>query len=208
MEPEVRRWTDGDAERSLLVWRLPAPRVVIASAPLGGGIGLRNWLLNTQVARGYDRDDPAEHLAELARDVGLTGPGTAFMTAVDVATVTTADDGEVQAWATVGIDRPSWAAAPDEVAWRAPVPGTVNIVVDVPVRLSDAALVNAVATATEAKAQAMADAGLAGTGTPTDAIAVVCPPDGPTEPYGGPRSRWGARLARAVHRAVLTGIPA
>ena len=29
------------------------------------------------------------------------------------------------------------------------------------------------------------------------------PADGPAEAYGGPRSRWGARLARAVHAAVL-----
>jgi adenosylcobinamide amidohydrolase len=64
--------------------------------------------------------------------------------------------------------------------------------------------VNAVATATEAKVQAMIEAGVPGTGTASDAIAVCCPPGG-REPYGGPRSEWGARLARAVHAAVATG---
>ena len=34
---------------------------------------------------------------------------------------------------------------------------------------------------------------------------VVCCPMGGVEPYGGPRSRWGARLARAVHDAVASG---
>ncbi len=72
-------------------------------------------------------------------------------------------------------------------------------------RLSDAALVNAVATITEAKAQALWELGLAATGTATDAVTVLCPVDGPAEPYGGPLSAWGAPLARAAHRAVREG---
>jgi adenosylcobinamide amidohydrolase len=91
------------------------------------------------------------------------------------------------------------------VVERRPPVGTVNVVVEVPQRLSDAALVNAVATVTEAKAQAIAGLGLAATGTPTDAVCVLCPPHGPVAVYGGPRSRWGAPLARAVHRAVIEG---
>jgi adenosylcobinamide amidohydrolase len=49
------------------------------------------------------------------------------------------------------------------------------------------------------------EAGCAGTGTPSDAVTVVCPSAGPTEPFAGPRSPWGARLARAVHTAVHAG---
>jgi adenosylcobinamide amidohydrolase len=78
-------------------------------------------------------------------------------------------------------------------------------VIGVPQRLSDGALINAVATATEAKAQALAELGLTATGTATDAVCVLCPLTGPVAAYGGPRSRWGAPLARAVHRAVLDG---
>jgi len=84
-------------------------------------------------------------------------------------------------------------------------PGTVNLVIVVPARLGDAALVNAVGTATEAKAQALWELGLHATGTASDAVSVLCPTDGVAEPYGGPRSLWGARLARAVHVAVLRG---
>jgi adenosylcobinamide amidohydrolase len=124
---------------------------------------------------------------------------------VDVAEVVRASDGDVVVWATVGLGQPELAAAPR------PGPssrvGTVNLVVHVPARLGDAALVNAVATATEAKVQAIVELGLAATGTATDAVTVLCAPDGPAEAYGGPRSRWGARLARAVHRAVLAGGP-
>ncbi|WP_203857688.1 adenosylcobinamide amidohydrolase, partial [Plantactinospora mayteni] len=99
---------------------------------------------------------------------------------------------------------PGSASASASVGRVNPV-GTVNIVALLPERLGDAALVNAVATITEAKAQALRELGLPGTGTATDAVTVLCPPDGPAAPYGGPRSRWGAPLARAARRAVRAG---
>jgi adenosylcobinamide amidohydrolase len=125
-----------------------------------------------------------------------------MLTAVDVRGVRISSEDGVMAAATVGITHPAWAAAVDEPAG---VAGTVNIVAAVSRRLSRAALVNAVMTVTEAKSQALWDAGVAGTGTPSDALAVLCVPSGPAETFGGPRSRWGSRLARAVHRAVLDG---
>ena len=76
-----------------------------------------------------------------------------------------------------------------------------------PERLSDAALLNALCTATEAKAQALFETGVPGTGTASDALAILCPADGPAHRFGGPRSTWGARLARAVHSAVVEGCP-
>jgi adenosylcobinamide amidohydrolase len=96
----------------------------------------------------------------------------------------------------------------------APVPpasgrvGTVNLVGYVPVRLSEAALVNAVATMAEAKAQALWELGIQATGTATDASCLLCPVDGPDRvetAYGGPRSLWGARIARAVRQAIHSG---
>ena len=74
-----------------------------------------------------------------------------------------------------------------------------------PERLTEAALVNAVATVAEAKAQALFELGVPGTGTATDATCVVCPTDARLHRFGGPRSVWGARLARAVHAAVVAG---
>ena len=62
---------------------------------------------------------------------------------------------------------------------------------------------NAVATATEAKVQALL-VPASPAPAPPDAIVVCCPLGG-TEPFGGPRSPWGARLARAVHAAVAEG---
>lgn len=74
--------------------------------------------------------------------------------------------------------------------------------------MTDAALVNVVATATEAKAQALWEHGFEATGTASDAlfVASVTPdPDVVAEQFGGPRSAWGARLARAVRTAVFEG---
>jgi adenosylcobinamide amidohydrolase len=113
-------------------------------------------------------------------------------------------DNGVSALATVGLGHPTLAAAPPE-AHAPSLVGTINIVVFLPERLSDGALVNAVATATEAKAQAVAELGINATGTATDALCLACPDEGGSHSFGGPRSVWGSRLARAVHTAVLAG---
>lgn len=189
----------------VLVWRLPVPMLTISSAPLGGGLGERRWVINATVPNGYDRDDPDTHLTEIAGSLGLDGQGTGFLTAVDVRTVVHREDSGVHAAVTTGIGaHPTWAAAPAAAAAE-PV-GTINAVCFLPVRMSDAALVNAVATVAEAKAQALWETGVPGTGTSTDATALLCPVDGEPEPYGGPRSRIGSALARAVHSSVRAAL--
>ena len=67
------------------------------------------------------------------------------------------------------------------------------------------ALVNAISTATEAKCQALFEAGIPATGTASDAVSLFCPTMGDVESFAGPRSPWGARIARAVHQTVLSG---
>lgn len=186
------------------MWRLAARSRVASTASCGGGLGLRSWVINAQVARDYARVDLDRHGAELAGGAALAGDGVVMFTAAHVRGVRRADDGGVRVDVTVGITHPTWAAdASDESV--APVPGTINIVAQLPVRLTDAALLNALCTVTEAKTQALLTAGIPGTGTPSDAVTVICPPDGPAEPFAGPRSEWGARLARAVHDAVAAG---
>jgi len=78
----------------------------------------------------------------------------------------------------------------------------VNVVAFLPVRHTDAALANMLCTVTEAKVQAFLDGGVPGTGTASDAVTVLCPPSGPAEPFGGPRSEFGARVARATYAAL------
>ncbi|MFD6192418.1 adenosylcobinamide amidohydrolase [Streptomyces sp. NPDC060275] len=206
----LTRVEDGERLHALL-WRPGPGWRMVSSAVLGGGTGERAWVLNAQVAHGYRRTDPARHLADLARAAGARGPGVGLMTAADVSAHGRARDGGAEAVATAGISVRGWAAAPDEGAAGTVPPGTINIVAALPVALSDAALVNAVMTATEAKVQALLDAGLDCSGTPTDAVCVAArTPGGGAEvhAFAGPRSEWGARLARAVHRAVRAALPA
>ncbi|MBT8225121.1 MAG: adenosylcobinamide amidohydrolase [Dactylosporangium sp.] len=188
----------------LLLWRLPDPLCAISSAPAGGGIGLRTWVMNATVPMTYANTDPEAHLGELAARRGLAGAGVGMLTGVDVADRVVASDGGVVVTATVGIGTPTWAADDCGVGVAGGI-GTINVVVVVPVRLTEAALVNVVSTVAEAKAQALWSLGVEGTGTATDAVCVLCPPAGRSECFGGPRSRWGSRVARAVHAALLDG---
>jgi adenosylcobinamide amidohydrolase len=199
-------WRAEDGQRlPLALWHPGPGHRMISTGVLGGGLGAREWVLNAQVPAAYARTDPAEHLRELTRDLGLTGPGVGLLTAAEVTGLVQREDEGVQAAATVGLQVPTWAAAPP----GHPDPdlaGTINVIVVLPVPLTDAAFVNAVVTATEAKTQAVLDAGFAATGTATDALCVAAPIDTKREQeFTGPRSVWGARIARAVHAAVRTG---
>jgi adenosylcobinamide amidohydrolase len=202
------RQEDG-AALPVAVWRAGRDCRMIASGVAGGGLGQRQWVLNAQVAPAYSRVDPAVHVAELAVGLGLEGAGVGLLTAASVTAVAESEEAGVRAAATVGLRIPTWAAAPAGSADRelAPIwrPGTINIVVSVPVALADAAFVNAVITATEAKTQALFDAGVRATGTASDAICVAAPAAGEPEDFAGPRSPWGARIARVVHAAVHAG---
>ncbi|MDF5755708.1 adenosylcobinamide amidohydrolase [Spongiactinospora sp. TRM90649] len=219
--PVLSRRTEDGEPLGALLWEFGPGWRMISSAMLGGGIGPREWVLNAQVVAGYARMDPVEHLTGLAPP---GTPGVGMMTAAHVERYALCEDGGVRAVATVGLRVPTWAAAPADVpdlelapmvgGGGAPAPGTINIVVAVPAPMTDAALVNAVMTVTEAKTQALAEVGFPGTGTASDAVCVgVRDPGAPArhdspgaeELFGGPRSHWGARVARAVHAAVRRG---
>lgn len=191
----------------LLLWQFDTPMQVASTAAVGGGIGLKDWVLNVGVSSGYARIDPDRHIAELAAQLGLDGDGVGMLTAADVTHVQWADDGGATVEATVGLSHPTWAAAPDEGVDDIDLVGTVNVVGFIPARLDDAGLLNALCTITEAKSQAFAGAGIDGSGTPTDAVTLVCPAGPPTARFGGPRSRWGSRLARAAYAAITLGCP-
>lgn len=199
-----------DHVRAALVWDFPATVAALSSAPVGGGAAALDWVVNIGVTGGYTRTDLDDHVGELARRLGLRGAGAALLTAADVGRVVRTDDDEVVVDATVGVTKPTWAADVDGAhgqrsgtGWE---PGTINVVVQLPVALSAAAAVNAVMTATEAKAQALFEAGVPGTGTASDAVLVCWPAILPAERFAGPRSTWGARIARAVHAAVVEGL--
>ncbi len=206
VEPELMHRSEEGREFPLHVWRFDHPLRAVASGPLGGGLGDRHWVINASVHKGYSRRDPHTHLAGLAADLRLSGPGVGLLTAVNVSDAVATEDVGVRVVATVGLGYPKWAAAAPEADAHEERVGTINIVAIVPALLTDAALVNAVATVTEAKVQALCERGVEATGTASDALFVGCVPTGIAEPFGGPRSTWGSRLARAVYDAVNVGI--
>lgn len=192
----------------MLAWRFATPVQALSTAPVGGGSALLDWLVNIEVESAYARCDLAVHVAEVADRLGLHGAGAGLLTAAPVGRFCSAEDGGALVQATVGVTRPTWAAGPDGSWSPSEVgrPGTINTVVQLPVALAPAAAVNAVVTATEAKAQALLEAGVPGTGTASDAVVVLWPAAGAPEAFCGPRSVWGARLARAVHAATTAGL--
>jgi adenosylcobinamide hydrolase len=200
--PALSEWSH-KVGSDLALWQFPAPRLAIASAPLGGGCGLRSWVMNAQVPLDYARTDPDVHLQELAAEAGLRGRGVAMMTAASVRDVVCREEEGVMAAATVGLSKPTLAASWDEDLSPFEV-GTINLVVQVPVSLSAGALVNAVVTATEAKTQGLLELGIKATGTASDAICVLCPPEGEEAVFAGPRSPWGSRIARAVYQCMIS----
>ncbi|MCY3925088.1 MAG: adenosylcobinamide amidohydrolase [bacterium] len=212
------------APRGVLVWRWPATVGAISSAAVGGGSSRPGWVINVGVDSGYGRTDLAGHAAEVAAGLDLPGRGVALFTAASVNRPARSAAGGVTVHATVGVSHPTWAAAPEAGDGSAevlipegsrpdpgpavpPTPGTINLVIQVPVSLAGGAAVNAVITATEAKTQALVEAGVDGTGTATDAVVVAWPSStGHSEHFAGPRSPWGERIARCVHAAVREGL--
>jgi adenosylcobinamide hydrolase len=210
VQPSITDLPASAGARAVCSWVFDSPRAALSSAPVGGGSAAIDWLLNIGVTDGYDRTDLGDHARDIASRSGLAGTGAAMLTAFDVHRIVRAGEGDVVVDATVGVDKPTWAAGADgahgrrvQGRWE---PGTINIVVQLPVALSPAAAVNAVMTVTEAKAQALFEAGVPGTGTASDAVTVVWPATVPAEDFAGPRSAWGARVARAVHAAVRDGL--
>lgn len=104
-----------DAARAL-VWDVPEAWVALGSASVGGGLVRPRWVTNLMVDDGFDRVDLEAYADERAGELGLTGPGTTLLTAADVRQVEHAEVEGVRCWATVGVTKPTWAAAP---AWAA-----------------------------------------------------------------------------------------
>ena len=222
VEP-VLRVTDA-APRGVLVWHWPEAVEALSSAAVGGGLSRPGWVVNIGVDSDYRRTDLAGHAAEVAADLDLPGQGVALFTAADVNRPTRRAGDGVTVHATVGVSHPIWAAAPGVDDGRpevpapeearpdlgragSPTPGTINLVIQVPVALGGGAAVNAVITATEAKTQALIEAGIDGTGTATDAVVVVWSSAAEhAERFTGPRSLWGERIARCVHAAMREGL--
>jgi len=204
-EPVLLELSTPDAVRAL-VWRFDHPMRMVSSASVGEGVGVVDWVCNVQVPLDFERIDLDAFVGEVVVELGLVGAGVGLLTATGIEGWERACDGGVTVDATIGVSKPTWAAASDTgfTPWR---PGTINVVAQLPVAMTDTALVGAVVTITEAKVQALHTGGVPGTGTASDAVVVLAPTGNSIgsdarSRFAGPRSEVGARLARATFEVV------
>ncbi|AHD07003.1 adenosylcobinamide amidohydrolase [Paenibacillus larvae] len=172
-----------------LYWESESPMRSLSSSIWGGGVGEKKYIVNRQVTKGYNCDEPLEEMAVFFEHEGINGTQAAgFLTAARVKDFGFASlvwppealerglepELAVSAWATAGFSNKARAGlrVPEEVLF----PGTINIVVIVDAQIGDAVLAGAFITATEAKTAALQDlgitveGGLSATGTTTDAV--------------------------------------
>ncbi|MDD2497216.1 MAG: adenosylcobinamide amidohydrolase [Desulfitobacteriaceae bacterium] len=183
------------------------------SSILGGGFTNPHNIINLQVDKGYDGNNPTEDLVHFSEKAGLNASDTVgMMTAalVDDLFLEYEQDGDltVVALVTAGISN-ALAAGGKSTFSYSPRLGTINIVVLIDGNLSPGAMVNAVITATEAKTLALMDlkvkdvfSGEPASGTSTDAVIIAATGREELLPYAGTATRVGQMIGRTVRKAV------
>lgn len=203
--PVVCREVMTAGEMPALLWEFGGRYESMSSAAVNGGVQSIEWLLNIRVPSDYSRCDLDAHADEVVNALGLRGVGSTLFTAADVRKVQHASINGVVVDSTVGVTKPTWASDASS-GWGDWQPGTINIVVQMPVALTLSAAVNAIITITEAKSQALFEHGVPGTGTASDSVVVCWPSAVSREQFCGPRSQWGSLLAQATFQSIDKGL--
>ena len=200
----------------LLVVRFAAPQRTLSSAIVGGGFG-RARAVAWRFVRNADLPpdaEPAQLLGGWLADAGLD-EAVGLLTARDLRPFEHVIEEEgglaARAVATVGLSNA--VAAGDSPGPL--VVGTINVLLQLTVPLTDAAFVEALALAAEARTAAVLAARVPSrrssrwaTGTGTDCLVVAAPlPDAAVapEPYCGKHTLLGALAGAAVQTAVARG---
>lgn len=206
------------------------PLRTLNSSPWGGGFGHHRVLMNRQVDKTYNENDPLLEMEAFIAREGLDPQDTAGMLTAawvkdvgfnesawpleaeeraqseELVHVEGLEQLRVAAWVTVGLGNKARAGAVLPAASL--YPGTINTIVVIEGQLTDAAMVNAVITATEAKAAALQSMnitinGQIATGTSTDAVLIAATGRGKTYRYAGTATTLGYLIGRTVHEAIL-----
>jgi len=155
-----------------------APWQSLASALLSGGRRHARSLVHLHVPPGYASQRPEHDLRTAGRALGLPGPTIGLMTAVDLAETqifaALAEGVSVRALITVGL---SDATRRGRVSHQPG--GTINVIVLIENRLSDAAAVEVATLVAESKAASLVEAGIRtrdgrlASGTNGDAVVIL-----------------------------------
>ncbi|WP_054956542.1 adenosylcobinamide amidohydrolase [Paenibacillus dakarensis] len=203
-------------ERYLLL-QFPGPFDSLSSAIHGGGVGKLDRAANIYVDRFYNVSDPEKDIEGLFREWDYSLQSTAgLLTAVrlEYASVLeeTGKDASVFCCTTAGVSNGARAGS-ERTTFPAYQPGTINIMLIIDARMTQAAMVNAVITAVEAKTAALADLGirdaengLIATGTTTDSIVLGVSQSvlySAEHRYCGTATDLGAAIGRTVYGTVI-----
>ena len=192
------------------------PRPVLASAPVGGGVGKAARVVNLCVGGDGSQaacDDPDGTFAALAAERGWQGPLVGLMTGVAADQAVAA--GSLQGPAGWAVLATAGLANAHRAGYPAPEPsaaGTINIIAVTDLGLTGAARAEALGLVAETKAALLADLGMRvpgqaylASGTGTDAVAIVAGP-GESVPYTGYHTDSGQNLAASVRQAVAASL--
>ncbi|PWK14819.1 adenosylcobinamide amidohydrolase [Tumebacillus permanentifrigoris] len=212
-------WIDRRIEDGALILSGQRPFYTLSSSVLGGGLQEKRYLLNVQVPHGYTSDDPWQDLERKVEGLGIPlSESVGMMTAADVDQVVegfaAGDQFQLRVYVTAGVGNAARAGMKRKTypGYRA---GTINIIVALDARLSDAALVNALITITEAKAAALQDLGVTdatgamATGTTTDSVIVATtqnPAYTGVHLYAGLATELGNAIASSVYDALTASL--
>jgi len=206
-------------QREQLLVEYPHGLHVCSSAIWGGGFTDASTILNKQVGKDYFCSHPEDDLKHAIRSLQKdpeTTVGLLTAARVEQAGEVYEQGSEFQLHAivTAGVSNAARAGQVEQKypGYRA---DTINIIVVIDGKVTDAAMVNAVITATEAKTAALQDLCVtdgrerSATGTNTDAVVIAVTNSDRyqhTHSYCGSATEIGDCLARAVYKATRIAI--
>lgn len=199
--------------RQLLV-RFGEPHRVVSWAIVGGGLRRAGGVAWLQVSDAELRPpvDAREHARARLAEAELSD-AVALLTSRDVRTYedvhATYQDVTCRCVATVGLGNALRAGDPPGSTGHI---GTINVLCQLSVALTDEALLEALALAAEARALAIREAeiasivsGLPASGTGTDCTVIAAPDTSPRHCYAGKHTAIGYLVGHTVHAAVHAG---
>ena len=202
---------------------LPQRVPIWSSAAYHGGSWTGSRILNCMVRKGFDCSDPVKYMQGVCEQWGYEPDDTVgLMTAAKVTHASVAEehgDGcSLLCVTTAGTSNAARAGLPRQVfsAYEPLKPGTINTIIVLDGKLSDAAVWNVFMTATEAKCAALADLHIydketerIATGTTTDAIAFAVLDSGrdtEVHSYAGTATTLGNAIGRLVYKTVTEAV--
>ena len=191
----------------LMVVRFPTPQVCVSWAIVNGGRTVASSVAWYFIERHEQPElaEPATFLkskldaAGLSDAVGLITSRKRYGQVVE-----TAQHGDCNACcvATTGLSNALRVGGPPSYV---PV-GTINLLCQVSVRLTEECALEAISMATEARTAAVMDTSGPATGTGTDCIVIAHPAEGQPARYAGKHTQLGHVIGKAVYDAVHHGI--